>query len=110
MALSLVDPTGIEPVLVTSNDPKQNLEIVTARYYLRKTRPAFAVPGSMNDLRSLRETVPNARRFWLSCGVQDGWLTTPIPEWLPIRRQPDLVDLNGLRFIAVDVADLPAVR
>lgn len=105
--LSQADPSGLEPVLVTTNDPKQNLEIVTARYYLGGRRRTVALPVSPQELVTLRAIVPAAKRFWISSSVQDGWLTAEIPDWIPIRRQARCLDVNGLRLIAIEATDLP---
>ena len=108
--LGHMDPSGIEPVLVVSNDPRQNLEVVTARYYLGKTRKAIALPAPLIDLDKIRRSVPPPSRFWLAIGVKDGWLTSEIPDRIPLRRSTQVLDRNGLRLIAVDPADLPSLR
>ncbi len=108
--LSRVDPSGIDPVLVVSNDPKQNLEIVTARYYLGKTRNAIALPAPLIALDKIRRSVPPPSRFWLAISVKNGWLTSEIPDRIPLRRSARVLDRSGLRLIAVDPTDLPTLK
>ena len=109
-SLGRSDPSRSEPVLVTTNDPRQNLEIVTARYYLGTVRKSIALPAPLSEVDSLRGTVPAPSRFWLAIGSHDGWLTAEIPWQIPLRRSAEILDVNGLRLIAIDPKDLPKLR
>jgi hypothetical protein len=103
-ALDRRDPSGAEPVVVVATDPARNVEVETARYYLAPRRQAVAMPTRPEEIARL---IGGSRtRVWVAVGVRDGRLAAPLPPTLHPRRDADLLDVAGLRLIALDPGDL----
>jgi hypothetical protein len=99
-ALDRRDPTGNEPVLVVSADPARNLEVETARYYLGPRRAAIAMPVLPHQIEALRQSAWPV--LWVAASVRDGQLTADLPYPLKLRRDARIIDVNGLRLIALE--------
>jgi mannosyltransferase len=99
--LDRLDPDARQPVVVVSNDPAQNVEVETARYYLGSRRQAFPLPADPRGLAPLLRK-PAVSRVWIAIGVRDGMLTTDPTRTLRLRRDATTLDVDGLRLIAVD--------
>lgn len=89
--LTTRDPTEAEPVIVISNDPAHNVEVVTAHYYLGPRRPIFpdAIPPGASASPS---------RLWLAVGLRDHQPVSTLPE--RVVREGAAVDFPGLQLIA----------
>lgn len=87
VALDRVDPSRSMPVVVLSADPKKNVEVETARYYLA-TRPCVESP-------------PEGQvAYWVGVGVRSGRMAAdPMAEDVHVRPGSRTIELPGLRLI-----------
>ncbi|WZO96235.1 glycosyltransferase family 39 protein [Isosphaeraceae bacterium EP7] len=96
-ALFLGDRPASEPLLVTSSDPSQNVEVEAARYYVEGSRRVEAWPIEDDEWPSDLLSAPSA---WISEPVRDGKIVAQAPEFLgPFAASGEVKALPGLRLV-----------
>ena len=96
--LARLDPTGREPLVVTSVDPSNSNEVHAARYYLGAGRRIVPLPADPEAFREIVAGEPG--RLWVSVAVRGGQAVGNPPKSLPADARP--IEVDGLRLVPVD--------
>jgi mannosyltransferase len=96
-AASLEDRPAVEPLLVISSDPSQNVEVEAARYYFGASRPVGAWPIEDDEWPSELLNAPSA---WISEPVREGNVVAEAPAFVgPFSASGEVKGLPGLRLV-----------
>lgn len=98
------DPRAEQPVVVASADPRHNVEVEAARYYLGPRRPVL-------PLTQPPEQPPGDGPTWYAVGLRGGRAVAALPA--EVQPMGNFIDLPGLRLgrvppVSVFNSDRPA--
>lgn len=94
--LDALDPEAVEPIVVLTNATERNVEVETARYYIRQPERVVGWPTRDSTLTA---RLTSGERIWVGVGVRQGRAVVELPSDLPVRRDALTLETPGLRLI-----------